>query len=97
MEEERLGGVNELHSWLVEQLGSWLKQEYGKDLIVWDELLSHWNAANTVQPVIMAWNHINKSATAADYGLKSIVVPYQSLYLDFYQAPPEKCFVDELY
>ena len=97
VEEEGLGGVNELQSWLVEQLGTWLKQEYGKDLVVWDELLSHWNAANTVQPVIMAWNHINKSATAADYGLKSIVVPYQSLYLDFYQAPPEKRFVDEPY
>jgi len=95
--EEGLAGVHELQSWLVEELGIYLKQEYGKDIVVWDELLSHWKSSNTVKPVIMAWNNINKSAEAANAGMKSIVVPYQQLYLDFMQVPPAQCNVDEPY
>ena len=34
VQEEGLGGVNELQSWLVELLGNYLKNEYGKDLVV---------------------------------------------------------------
>lgn len=84
--DEGLSGVNELQSWLVEQLGTWLKDKYGKDIVVWDELLAHWSENNTVKPVIMAWNSIGKSSDAADKGFKSIIVPYQTLYLDFMQV-----------
>lgn len=95
--DEGLSGVEELQPWLVEQLGTWLKDTYGKDIVVWDELLTHWTASNTVKPVIMAWNNITKSADAADKGFKSIVVPYQSLYLDFYQVPASQRLIDEPY
>lgn len=94
---EGLGGVNELQSWLVEQLGTFLKAEYGKDIVVWDELLSHWSSDNSVQPVIMAWNSINMSSAAADKGFSSIVVPYQSLYLDMMQVPVSQADVNEVY
>lgn len=97
VEEEGLAGVHELQSWLVEELGNYVKDRHGKDLVVWDELLAHWSSANTVKPVIMAWNHINKSAEAADKGFKSIVVPYQSLYIDFMQVPANQTIVDEPY
>lgn len=86
VKDEGLSGVSELQSWLVELLGTWLKEKYNKDIVVWDELLSHWSANNTVKPIIMAWNSIGKSSDAADKGFKSIIVPYQTLYLDFYQA-----------
>ena len=43
----------------------------------------------------MAWNNITKSADAADKGVKSIVVPYQRLYLDFYQVPASQRLIDE--
>lgn len=95
--DEGLSGVEELQPWLVEQLGTWLKDNYDKDIVVWDELLAHWTSTNTVKPVVMAWNNITKSADAADKGFKSIVVPYQSLYLDFYQVPASQRLIDEPY
>ncbi|MBR5530678.1 MAG: family 20 glycosylhydrolase [Bacteroidaceae bacterium] len=97
VQEEGLSGVNELQSWLVELLGNYLKNEYGKDLVVWDELLAHWSSQNTVKPVVMAWNSIDKSREAANKGMKSIVVPYNQLYLDFMQVPVSQRFVDEPY
>lgn len=97
VKDEGLAGVNELQSWLVEKLGLYLKEKYNKDIICWDELLAHWKSDNTVKPVIMAWNHINKSKEAADKGFKSIVVPYQSLYFDMMQAPLSEVDVNEKY
>lgn len=97
VKDEGLAGVNELQSWLVEQLGLYLKEKYDKDIICWDELLAHWKSDNTVKPVIMAWNNINKSKEAADKGFKSIVVPYQSLYLDMMQVPLSEVDVNEKY
>lgn len=97
VKDEGLAGVNELQSWLVEQLGLYLKEKYDKDIICWDELLAHWKSNNTVKPVIMAWNHINKSKEAADKGFKSIVVPYQSLYFDMMQVPLSEVDVNEKY
>ncbi|MBO5698475.1 MAG: beta-N-acetylhexosaminidase, partial [Bacteroidaceae bacterium] len=92
-----LDGVHQLQSWLVEELGTYVKEKYNKDIVVWDELLAHWNDDNKVKPVIMAWNNVNFSAKAADRGMKSIIVPYQVLYLDFLQAYVKDRFVDELY
>lgn len=97
VKDEGLAGVNELQSWLVEKLGLYLKEKYNKDIICWDELLAHWKSDNTVKPVIMAWNHINKSKEAADKGFKSIVVPYQSLYFDMMQVPLSEVDVNEKY
>lgn len=97
VKNEGLAGVNELQSWLVEKLGLYLKEKYDKDIICWDELLAHWKSDNTVKPVIMAWNHINKSKEAADKGFKSIVVPYQSLYFDMMQVPLSEVDVNEKY
>lgn len=97
VKEQGLSGVNELQSWLVEELGMFLKEKYGKDIIVWDELLAHWNSDNKVKPVIMAWNNISKSADAANKGFKSIVVPYQSLYLDMMQVPVSRADINEKY
>ncbi|MDH8702576.1 N-acetyl-beta-hexosaminidase [Dysgonomonadaceae bacterium PH5-43] len=97
VKDEGLSGVNELQSWLVELLGTYLKTEHNKDIVVWDELLSHWSSDNTVQPVIMAWNNIGMSSKAADKGFKSIVVPYQYLYIDFMQVSANEADVNEIY
>lgn len=97
VKDEGLAGVNELQSWLVEKLGLYLKEKYDKDIICWDELLAHWKSDNTVKPVIMAWNSIDKSKEAANKGFKSIVVPYQSLYLDMMQVPLSEVDVNEKY
>ena len=92
-----LSGVHQLQSWLVEELGIYLKEKHQKDIIVWDELLSNWNDNNKTKPIIMAWNSIGKSAEAAQRGMKSIIVPYSHLYLDFMQSNENDRFVDELY
>ena len=92
-----LAGVHQLQSWLVEELGIFLKENYNKDIIVWDELLANWNDNNKTKPVIMAWNNLNLSNTAAQRGLKSIIVPYSHLYLDFQQAQDADRPVDEPY
>ena len=97
VQEEGLTGVNQLQSWLVEELGIYLKQEFGKDIVVWDELLGNWKTTNQTKPVVMAWNSIDKSRQAADLGMKSIVVPYQSLYLDMMQVDKTRTVVDEPY
>ena len=96
--EEGLAGVNELQSWLVEKLGTFLKEKYGKNIVVWDEVLAHWNNNNTIRPVVMAWNNGGQpSATAAGYGLESIMCPYSHMYIDFMQAPENQLLIDEPY
>ena len=92
-----LDGVHQLQSWLVEELGIYLKENYNKDIIVWDELLANWNDNNKTKPVIMAWNLGNKEKNAAERGMKSIICPYSHLYLDFQQAQDADRPVDEPY
>ena len=92
-----LGGVHQLQSWLVEELGIFLKENYNKDIVVWDELLANWNDNNKTKPIIMAWNGIGLSGQAANRGMKSIIVPHSHLYLDFQQASDSERPVDEPY
>ena len=92
-----LAGVHQLQSWLVEELGIFLKENYNKDIIVWDELLANWNDNNKTKPVVMAWNNGNKDNNAANRGMKSIICPHSHLYLDFPQANDNERPVDEPY
>lgn len=92
-----LDGVHQLQSWLVEELGIYMKETYNKDIIVWDELLANWNDNNQTKPVVMAWNNGNKERNAADRGMKSIICPHSHLYLDFPQAQDANRPVDEPY
>ncbi len=98
VQEEGLAGVQELQSWLVEELGVFLKTEYGKDIVVWDEVLANWNKDNTTTPVIMAWNQSGAlSKNAANLGFNSILCPYSHVYIDFPQVPESQMFIDEPY
>ena len=98
VQEEGLAGVHELQSWLVEELGIFLKKEYGKDIVVWDEVLTNWDNSNTVRPIVMAWNNSGApSGTAANYGLPSIMCPYSHMYIDFMQVPESQLLIDEPY
>ncbi len=97
VQEEGLAGVHELQSWLVEELGTYLKEKHGKDIVVWDELLAHWTSENSVKPVIMAWNSLGKTADAANKGFKSIATPHSHVYIDFMQVGPNETIIDEPY
>lgn len=97
VQDEGLTGVEQLQSWLVEELGSYLQEKHQKGIVVWDELLSHWNDNNTVKPVIMAWNGLNKMSEAANRGFKSIASPHSNLYLDMMQVGRDQALFDEPY
>ena len=98
VQEENLSGVNELQSWLVEELGAYL-ETLGKGIVVWDEVLKHWNTNNKVEPVIMAWNEggAKYAKQAADLGFNSILCPYSHVYIDFMQQNEDNLLVDEPY
>lgn len=97
VQEEKLGSVDNLQSWLVNLLGRYLRDEKGKGIVVWDEVLKHWDNTNEIRPVVMAWNKGDWSKKAAEFGLKSIRSPHTALYLDFMQMPPELCDINEGY
>lgn len=99
MADNGLTNVGQLQPWLVQELGSWLKETYNKDVTVWDELLHFWdNEKFTFKPLIMAWNSETLAYKAwNEYGLESITVPYQKLYLDFPQVYPNQELIDEPY
>ena len=101
VQEKGLAGVEELQSWLVEELGAYLKTlgENSKDIVVWDEVLKHWNTENKIKPVIMAWNGGGAvyAKQAADLGFYSILCPYSHVYIDFMQVSADQALVDEPY
>ncbi|MBR1732647.1 MAG: family 20 glycosylhydrolase, partial [Alloprevotella sp.] len=97
IQEEGLSGVDELQPWLVEKLGSYLRDNFGKRVLVWDELLAHWKSSYTVQPIVMAWRGQGYVSQAADKGFESIVVPYSPLYFDLLQISPDKMEIDAPY
>lgn len=97
VKDKGLKGVEELQSWLVEELGTFLNEKYGKELIVWDELLAHWNDANRIRPVIMCWRGLDYTTEAGRRGFKCISVPNYHMYLDLIQMPADKADVNEVY
>ncbi len=108
VEDEGLSGVNGLQAWLVQTLGAWLRDNYGKDVAVWDELLQYWPDGYDLKPYIVAWNEdegkrINGTPVyalanyAAKLGFKSIHSPYNTLYLDFQQSDGSLRKIDEDY
>ena len=97
VKDKHLKGVEELQSWLVEELGTYLKQQYGKDLVVWDELLAHWNDDNRMRPVIMCWRGLKYTQQAGERGFRCVSVPNYHNYLDLIQMPADKAEYDEVY
>ena len=94
MQVEGLSGVQEIQAWLVEKLGSYLRDNYGKTVVVWDELLANWNNAYTVKPVVMSWRGVDYARQAANRGLYSIMVPTSPLYFDYLQVSRDQLELD---
>ncbi len=91
---ENLGSVNDIQPWLVEKLGCFLRDNYGKTVLVWDELLANWKTSYTVKPVVMSWRGVDYARQAADKGLYSIMVPTNPLYFDYLQVNREQLEID---
>ena len=95
IQEEGLSGVNELQPWLVELLGTWLKENYGKEVIAWNELQEHWKSEYETPLIIMSWT--STPGAAAAKGFRSIAVPCYPMYFDLLQVNPSAMRTDEPY
>ena len=96
IQEEGLSGVNDLQPWLVQVIGSFLSENYGKKVMAWDEVIDHWNSSYTIDPLIMAW-HEGRAKAAADKGFKSVFTPSPRYYLDQLQITPSQLEIDAPY
>lgn len=97
VQTEGLTSVHDLQPWLAEQLGRFLAERYGKQIIVWDELLEHWRSESQVKPLAMAWRGVRYAQKAAEKGLTSIVVPVYPMYFDLMQVDTTRTIVEEVY
>lgn len=88
MSVNKLATVNDIQPWLVNELGKWLKEKYGKDVVCWNELTDHWNASYETKPIIMCYNGDAKGPMqkAANLGLRTIYTGCWPFYLDMYQT-----------
>ena len=97
VKDEGLTGINQLQAWLVETIGSFLRDEHGKRVVVWDELLSHWSSKFTIEPLVMCYRGMQYTSQAADKNFQSIAVPSYPMYFDLLQMGPDKLEIDSPY
>lgn len=93
--EEGLSGVEELQPWLLETLGTYIQQKYGKEIIAWNELQDHWRSDYTLDPIMMDW--LCTPAVSAAKGFRSIAVPTGPMYFDLLQATASQMEIDAPY
>ncbi len=72
-----------LQGWFMRQMSDHLAQ-YGKTVIGWDEILDGDNIGDNV--VIMSWRGEAGGIKAANKKIRSIMVPNNILYFDYYQT-----------
>jgi N-acetyl-beta-hexosaminidase len=93
--DEGLSGVEELQPWLLETLGTYISEKYGKEVIAWNDLQTNWRSDYTLQPIMMAWT--STPGAAAAKGFRSIAVPTSPLYFDLLQASADQMEIDAPY
>ena len=72
-----------LQGWFMRHMSDHLAR-YGKSVIGWDEILDGENLGDNV--VIMSWRGEEGGIKAAKQGIRSIMVPNNILYFDYYQT-----------
>ena len=77
-----LESEEELQSWFVKQMGTWLAAR-GRRLVGWDEILEGGLAPGAT---VMAWRSIQPAITAAKQGHDAIMAPKAWTYLDYRQS-----------
>ena len=78
---EGLADEDELQSWFIRQIESWLNQR-GRRLVGWDEILEGGLAPNAS---VMSWRGSDGGIAAANAGHDVIMTPTTYCYLDYYQ------------
>ncbi len=85
MEENSLEGIDELQSYLVKRIETYLNSK-GRDLLGWDEIMEGGLAPNAA---VMSWRGIDAGVKAAKGGHRAIMAPGAYCYLDGYQDAPQ--------
>lgn len=97
MSDNGLTNVNQVQPWLVNELGTWLKENYDKDVVVWDELVANWDSRYQFKPIIMVYRNMNYTRTAGEKGFRSIATPTYPNYWDQMQCTTSQADLCELY
>ena len=79
---EGLANEDELQSWFIRQIESWLN-ERGRALVGWDEILEGGLAPNAI---VMSWRGSDGGIAAANAGHDVVMTPNTYCYLDYYQS-----------
>lgn len=84
MEKEKLEELNDLQSYAVNRIDTFLKSK-GKKLVGWDDLLEGELSAGST---VMSWRGADVGRQAAEAGYDVIMTPDSALYFDHYQSHP---------
>jgi hexosaminidase len=84
MKQLGLKNEEELQSWFVRQIDSWLAEK-GRRLIGWDEILEGGLAPGAT---VMSWRGTKGGIAAAQAGHDVVMAPEQPTYFDHHQVPP---------
>lgn len=79
-----LANEEELHSWFIRQMDSFLTSR-GRQLVGWDEILQGGLAPGAI---VMSWRGEQGGITAAQAGHDVVMAPTSHTYFDYYQGPP---------
>lgn len=86
MKKENLQNEEELQSYFVKRVGTYL-QSKGRKMMGWDEILEGGLAPNAM---VMSWRGEEGGIEAARMGHEVVMAPNVFLYLDYYQGVPEE-------
>lgn len=86
IKQENLKDEDELQSYFVKRIGSYL-QGKGRKMMGWDEILEGGLAPNAM---VMSWRGEEGGIEAARMGHEVVMAPNVFMYLDYYQGVPEE-------
>ena len=84
MKAEGLADVDELQSYMIRRIGSFL-EAHGRTPVGWDEILQ--GGADSAA-VVMAWRSVEEGERAASGGNRTVMTPGAYCYFDTYQDDP---------
>ncbi|MCR5180755.1 MAG: beta-N-acetylhexosaminidase [Bacteroidaceae bacterium] len=87
MKKYSLSGVTDVQAWLADTLARYLNHTYDKEIVVWNEVVSHWRDSYLKPSGVMCYSAGQKwEKQSADRGMYSISTPTFPFYLDMMQG-----------
>lgn len=95
MQQKGLSSAHDIQPWLVEELGTWLRDRKGKGVTVWNELVvkGYWKNEYTVKPVVFSYSNNTQNNDSrnvvkqvTEKGFRTIATTTTPMYFDLLQA-----------